>query len=148
MALSYLKVPLLVRYTWPTGAVQPYLQAGLTLRTLLSMSHNTTTNSIIGRARRMRRATLLSMSHNTTTNGYNYPASTNMGPLLVERQRLAPGGWLGAGLQLGQPERRQPQLGVQGEVAGGPTLASPVQNGDDSTRFLSVSVLLGYDLTR
>ena len=124
VAFSYLKVPLLVRYTWPSGSVQPYVEAGGTLRTLLSMSHNVTTNT------------------------YEYPYSTDTGPLLVGRQRLAPGGWLGAGLKLGRPERRQLLLGAQGEVANGPILASPVQNGDNSTRFFFVNVLLGYDLTK
>lgn len=126
VSLDYLKLPLLLRYSWSGATVRPYAEAGLYVRALLGLRHNTVEDT-----------------YATTLPIYNQRYD-----LLQSSQNITPAPVLGIGVRLGAPTRRCLTVGAQAELASGPQLASNPAHYDYTSQLLSVSVLLAYDLTK
>lgn len=126
VSLDYLKLPLLVRYSWSGNKLLPYVEAGLYLRALLAMRRNA-----------------VSDTYSLTSPNYSRAY-----PLLDSHQGITPAPAVGAGLRIGSPNQRGLTLGAQAEFASGPRLVSNPQNYDDGSQLLSISASLTYDLTK
>lgn len=126
VSFNYLKVPLLVRYRFAGAFVRPYVEAGIYLRTLLSMSRNEATDNYAA----------------------SIPSYTKTYDLLNPRQLLSPLPALGAGLQLGHADGRWLTLSAQAELLSGPQVVGAPQNYADTSRLLALNILLAYDLLK
>lgn len=123
VATSYLRVPLLARYTYPRGVVRPFVEAGLGLSFALSISQQ-------------------QRQRNTYFGAGNY---SEWGPIAEKKplgfEQSALGGF---GLVLGGPAGRKLSVQVRGEYGSGFVEG-------DATVYLSVTrtyFLLAYDLTK
>ncbi len=123
IATSYLRLPLLVRYTYPHGMVRPFAEAGAVLALALTTEQEQRTRNI-----------------NFGSGNYS-----NWAPLISSSQlvRYEQGFVGGLGLTLNRPDEHQLSLQVRGEV--GNSFSS------GTAYYLTVNrafVLLGYNLTK